>query len=117
MKQPRTTKDINQTSRDIFVATERRRISVYCRAMAPAAVQGGTISELTSVFELKEWLIGRVADDNDIVVDDLQVSQIQSLTGPVHPDPFRPISTRSWTWKMRGTVSREPRSGATTWRP
>ena len=100
-----------------MLAPEKRKISVYSRAMAPAAVQGGTISELTSVFELKEWLIGRVADDNDIVVDDLQVSQRQSLTGPLHTAAFRRISTRSLTWRMRGTGSRGPKSGATMSRP
>ena len=59
--------------------------------MAPVALEGGSVSELNtgmskklgfesqshlllSVLELKEWLIGRVQDDNDIVVDDLQVS-------------------------------------------
>ena len=69
--------------------------------MAPVALEGGSVSELNtgmskklgfesqlhlllSVLELKEWLIGRVQDDNDIVVDDLQVSlnlggYIQSL--------------------------------------
>ena len=30
------------------------------------------IQELKTVTELKEWLLGRVADDNDIVIDDLQ---------------------------------------------
>ena len=29
------------------------------------------------MLELKEWLVGRVGDDNDIVVDDLQVSTTQ----------------------------------------
>ena len=32
----------------------------------------GSIQELLSVKELREWLVGRVADDNDIVIDDLQ---------------------------------------------
>jgi len=40
--------------------------------MAPSATEGGSISELNTVTELKEWLIGRVGDDNDIVIDDLQ---------------------------------------------
>ena len=59
--------------------------------MPPVALEGGSVSELNtgmsklgfelgqshpllSVLELKEWLVGRVGDDNDIVVDDLQVS-------------------------------------------
>ena len=32
----------------------------------------GSIQDLLSVKELKEWLLGRVADDDDIVIDDLQ---------------------------------------------
>ena len=40
--------------------------------MAPSALEGGSISELNTVTELKEWLLGRVGDDNDIVIDDLQ---------------------------------------------
>ena len=61
------------------------------KTMAPVALEGGSVSELNtgmsklgfgfgqshlllSVLELKEWLVGRVGDDNDIVVDDLQVS-------------------------------------------
>ena len=39
--------------------------------MAPGKDQA-KIQELSSVHELKEWLIGRVADDNDIVIDELQ---------------------------------------------
>ena len=58
--------------------------------MAPVAIDGGSVSELNtggipldyifnytllvSVLELKEWLYDRVQDDNDIVVDDLQVT-------------------------------------------
>ena len=30
------------------------------------------IQDILPVSELKEWLLGRVADDNDIVIDDLQ---------------------------------------------
>ena len=30
------------------------------------------IQEIKTVTELIEWLLGRVADDNDIVIDDLQ---------------------------------------------
>ena len=59
--------------------------------MAPVALEGGSVSELntgsklgfdsqshlSSVLELKEWLVGRVGDDNDIVVDDLQVFPTQ----------------------------------------
>ena len=40
--------------------------------MAPSALEGGSISELNTVTELREWLLGRVGDDNDIVIDDLQ---------------------------------------------
>ena len=40
--------------------------------MAPSATEGGSISELNTVSELREWLFGRVGDDNDIVIDDLQ---------------------------------------------
>eukprot|EP00092_Neocalanus_flemingeri_P016786 GFUD01018155.1.p1 GENE.GFUD01018155.1~~GFUD01018155.1.p1 ORF type:complete len:540 (-),score=94.96 GFUD01018155.1:837-2456(-) len=40
--------------------------------MAPSATEVGSIQELNTVFELKEWLLGRVGDDNDIVIDDLQ---------------------------------------------
>ena len=32
----------------------------------------GTIQDILSVKELKEWLHERVADDDDIVIDDLQ---------------------------------------------
>ena len=39
--------------------------------MAPAK-ENGKIQDLCTVTELKEWLLGRVADDNDIVIDDLQ---------------------------------------------
>jgi len=47
--------------------------------MAPVATQGGTISELNTVVELTEWLVGRVGDDNDIVVDDLQADHNEKL--------------------------------------
>ena len=40
--------------------------------MAPSATEGGSIAVLNKVSELKEWLFGRVADDNDIVIDHLQ---------------------------------------------
>jgi len=40
--------------------------------MAPSALEGGSISELNTITELREWLLGRVGDDNDIVIDDLQ---------------------------------------------
>ena len=40
--------------------------------MAPSGTAGGSIEELSTVTELKEWLLGRVGDDNDIVIDDLQ---------------------------------------------
>jgi len=40
--------------------------------MAPSATECGSIQELNTVHELKEWLIGRVGDENDIVIDDLQ---------------------------------------------
>jgi len=40
--------------------------------MAPSATESGSIQELNTVHELKEWLLGRVGDDNDIVIDDLQ---------------------------------------------
>jgi len=40
--------------------------------MAPSGTVGGSIEELSTVTELKEWLLGRVGDDNDIVIDDLQ---------------------------------------------
>ena len=40
--------------------------------MAPSATEGGSIAELNTISELKEWLYGRVGDDNDIVIDDLQ---------------------------------------------
>ena len=39
--------------------------------MAPLK-ESGKIQDLCTVTELKEWLFGRVADDNDIVIDDLQ---------------------------------------------
>ena len=39
--------------------------------MAPSK-ESGKIQDLSSVTELKEWLLGRVGDDNDIVIDDLQ---------------------------------------------
>ena len=32
----------------------------------------GSIQDILSVKELKEWLLERVADDDDIVIDDLQ---------------------------------------------
>ena len=40
--------------------------------MSPSATESGSIQELNTVHELKEWLLGRVGDDNDIVIDDLQ---------------------------------------------
>jgi len=40
--------------------------------MSPSATECGSIQELNTVHELKEWLLGRVGDDNDIVIDDLQ---------------------------------------------
>ena len=47
--------------------------------MAPVANQGGNISELNTVVELTEWLVGRVGDDDDIVVDDLQADHNERL--------------------------------------
>ena len=35
-------------------------------------IMSGSIQDLLSVKELREWLVGRVADDDDIVIDDLQ---------------------------------------------
>ena len=32
----------------------------------------GNSTEDPSIAELKDWLFGRVADDNDIVIDDIQ---------------------------------------------
>ena len=40
--------------------------------MSPVKDAGGKIQELQTVTELREWLLGRVGDDNDIVIDDLQ---------------------------------------------
>jgi len=36
------------------------------------ALEKGPIQELGSVKDLEEWLVGRVGDDNDVVIDDLQ---------------------------------------------
>jgi len=47
--------------------------------MAPVAIEGGSVSELNTVLELKEWLYERVQDDNDIVVDDLQADHNEKL--------------------------------------
>jgi len=47
--------------------------------MAPVAIEGGSVSELNTVLELKEWLYDRVQDDNDIVVDDLQADHNEKL--------------------------------------
>ena len=38
----------------------------------PSTKDTAKIQEIKPVLELREWLIGRVADDNDIVIDDLQ---------------------------------------------
>lgn len=38
----------------------------------PVSKDTAKIQEIKPVKELKEWLLGRVADDNDIVIDDLQ---------------------------------------------
>merc|ERR1719333_1173044 len=35
--------------------------------MAPVAIEGGSVSELNTVLELKEWLYDRVQDDNEML--------------------------------------------------
>ena len=69
------------------------------------------------MLELKEWLYDRVQDDNDIVVDDLQVTsspwhKILSVTC----DVSRRTTMRSWTWRTREPGSRGRKSGAPMWR-
>ena len=48
-----------------------------------------------SVLELKEWLYGRVADDNDIVVDDLQADHNEKLELEDERDGIK--GTKDWS--------------------
>ena len=61
--------------------------------MAPSATEAGSIQELNTVHELQEWLFGRVGDDNDIVIDDLQEQYAEQYE---LEDEKKGIRVRKW---------------------
>merc|ERR1712233_9748 len=67
------------TVREKVASVTRKTWKKDLKVMAPVALEGGSVSELNTVLELKEWLYGRVSDDNDVVVDDLQADHNEKL--------------------------------------
>ena len=53
------------------VSGEDSRLST-CSDQQDTGDMSGSIQDLLTVAELRAWLLERVADDDDIVIDDLQ---------------------------------------------
>lgn len=78
--------------------------------MAPMAVQTGSVSELNTVTELEEWLIGRVGDDNDIVVDELQEMFAEKLELDDERKGIKGV--KDWSSNCAAIAAYEEKTGA-----
>ena len=61
----------------------------------------GSIQDILSVKELQEWLHERVADDDDIVIDDLQEDFNEQFEKEDEKNGIKVWACRSWlrpTW-------------------
>jgi len=66
-----------------------------------------------TVLELKEWLIGRVADDNDIVIDDLQEEHAEILDSEDEKIGFK--GSDSWKWNVNTVALVKPSDLGQNW--
>ena len=56
----------------------------------------GSIQDILSVKELKEWLHERVADDDDIVIDDLQEDFNEQFENEDEKNGIKVMTCLSW---------------------